>query len=761
MLLLYHLVTHILPLSLFLDAALGHRVHRRDSAAAANGPQSESVAITNGQAIMTSTVPAAPLATLSIGKVAVLANTTAATAPKAELVAVDAVDTVSSKVLIIARDTVSAYSAWSGLNDRGIPYETLIVPAAGVALPALNSSETQGNYGLIVVMSEVSYSYTGLGYQSALTADQWQALYNYQVSFRVRMVRLDSYPSAAFGTQALGACCGDGVEQLVHISDNSAFPKAGLRTGATMSTKGIYHYPTQIINSTLAKEFLQLGASSDGQFTTASTAGVINNIDGREQMVFYVPFSTDWAVTSVWLQHAWIDWGTRGLYTGYRRALLPTQIDDMFLESDIYSPTGTTYRIGTDDLAQHITFMRTINSKLNAGSNWFIEVGHNGNGNIEKSDELNNGGKTCSPGPIEYGEQIDTPLEWVKPLGTGTNIWPSTAGLYPNYSSTCMDKDPLLQWWTTPSNLNAYAHVSHTFTHEDQNNATYSDVYKEITWNQAWLAATGIANAEKFASTGLIPPAITGLHNGDALRAWSDNGITHVVGDNTRPALLNPNNEHWPLFTTVAANGFAGIQITPRWATNIYYNCDTPACTVLEWINTSAGSGDINTLLEIEKQTNVRHLLGLHHDAFIRFHQANLRYNGGATYTINGVTAKLSLFMAWVETVTQEFVRLVDWPLISYKHDDLAAVFLNRMTRDACGASLSYQLDITSSSITGFTLFANGDTCSTPIPVTLPGPVTDTQGATVEQIGSDPTTLWVTLSGSPVSFTLSTPLPIV
>lgn len=42
-----------------------------------------------------------------------------------------------------------------------------------------------------------------------------------------------------------------------------------------------------------------------------------------------------------------------------------------------------------------------------------------------------------------------------------------------------------------------------------------------------------------------------------------------------------------------------------------------PDCTVLEWINTSAGSGDINTLLEVEKQTNVRHLLGLHHDAFM------------------------------------------------------------------------------------------------------------------------------------------------
>ena len=111
--------------------------------------------------------------------------------------------------------------------------------------------------------------------------------------------------------------------------------------------------------------------------------------------------------------------------------------------------------------------------------------------------------------------------------------------------------------------------------------------------------------------------------------------------------------------TTVAANGFAGIQITPRWATNIYYNCDLPDCTVLEWINTNtpAPSGNITDLLNVEKATNTRHLLGLHHDAYM-FHQANLRYTGAATYTINGVTEQLSLFEAWMETVAQEYIRL-------------------------------------------------------------------------------------------------------
>jgi hypothetical protein len=754
------LLPHFLPLGLFLSAALGHRVNRRQGSVSEDSltVASESVGLTNGQSLMTSTVPPAPLKTIIVDNLKVLANTTAAKVD-AKVAVADTAETVDSKVLVIARDSVSAYSIWSGLNDLGIPYQVLVVPSSGVTLPQLNSSSTTGNFGLIVVLSEVSYSYPNLGYQSALTNDQWQQLYNYQLSFRVRMVRLDSYPSSSFGTQALGSCCNDKVEQLVSVSDTSGFPNAGLKIGAGVSTLGLYHYPTQIINSTIAKEFLQLGPSSDGQYTNKSTAGVINNINGREQMVFYVPFSTDWSSTSVYLQHTWINWGTRGLYAGYRRAAFSTQIDDMFLESDIYKPAGTTYRIGTADLAQHITFMNTINSKLNPGSKWWIEIGHNGNGNIEQSDNKDSTGQICKPGPIEYGNQIDTPLEWVKPIGTGTNLWPASPSIYPNYTATCLNNDALKIWWATPSNLNAFSHVSHTFTHEDQNNATYADVYKEITWNQAWLAASGIASATKFSPKGLIPPAITGLHNGDALRAWSENGITHAVGDNTRPALLNPNNEHWPLISTVAANGFDGIQITPRWATNIYYNCDLPDCTVAEWIATSAGSGDINTLLGVEKQANVRHLLSLHHDPFM-FHQANLRFTGAASYTINGVTSTLSLFEAWVETVTQEFVRLVDWPLLTYKHDDIATLFANRMARDACKPALSYEIDATAGTLTGVTVTTNGNTCSVPIPVTFPGSVTDTQGATSEKVGNDPLTLWVPMSGQPVKFTLSAPIPL-
>lgn len=105
---------------------------------------------------------------------------------------------VSNTILVLARDSTSAYSATSGLQGHGIPYQTVIVPSTGITLPTLNSSLQSGNYGGIIVLSEVSYEYNG-SWASAISTTQWTQLYNYQTDFGVRMVRLDSYPGPDFG----------------------------------------------------------------------------------------------------------------------------------------------------------------------------------------------------------------------------------------------------------------------------------------------------------------------------------------------------------------------------------------------------------------------------------------------------------------------------------------------------------------------------------------------------------------------------------
>jgi len=326
----------------------------------------------------------------------------------------------------------------------------------------------------------------------------------------------------------------------------------------------------------------------------------------------------------------------------------------------------------------------------------------------------------------------------------------------------CAKYDRLADWFTVPENRDAYAHVSHTFTHLPQNNITYSDAEKEITFNQAWLKQIGIDQGDKFSGKSLIPPAITGLHNGDALRAWITNGITSAVGDNSRPVLSN-SNVHWPLITTTAGNGYAGLTIVPRWPTTIYWNCDLPDCTLQEWKDTASGKGTFEDLLTFERTTASRYLLGLRKDGFM-FHQANMRQTDVESMTVGTQTGQLSLLQAWTETIVQEMTRLTDWPILAQKQDDLARKFNERMTRDQCQPELSYTHSADGKSIVAVTVTANGESnnCGTTIPVTLPGGAPTTSGkATADKVGSEPLIMWVTLSGSPVKLDLPNPVSLL
>jgi hypothetical protein len=55
---------------------------------------------------------------------------------------------------------------------------------------------------------------------------------------------------------------------------------------------------------------------------------------------------------------------------------------------------------------------------------------------------------------------------------------------------------------------------------------------------------------------------------------------------------------------------------------------------------------------------------------------------------------------------------------------------------------------------------AGGNKCDTAIPLTVPGAVSSTTGATKEQLGSDPLTLWVTMSGASRQYKFSEALQV-
>lgn len=95
------------------------------------------------------------------------------------------------------------------------------------------------------------------------------------------------------------------------------------------------------------------------------------------------------------------------------------------------------------------------------------------------------------------------------------------------------------------------------------------------------------------------------------------------------------------------------------------------------------------------------------------------------------------------------------------KHDDLMQAFLNRQTRDQCRPSLTWQTSADGKSIESINVYtAGGNKCGTTIPITVPAAVASNTGATKEQVGSDPLTLWVTMSGASRSYKFSKAVPL-
>lgn len=198
------------------------------------------------------------------------------------------------------------------------------------------------------------------------------------------------------------------------------------------------------------------------KFSNAGTAAVVNKIGDRQQMVWFMPFALDWSAASNIIQHAWIHWLTRGLYVGFRRSYFSTQVDDMFLHTPIYYPGGQTYRCKPADLTLHVTWQTDLNKRMPAGSEYFVEIGHNGNGDIEQATGTTEGDRACSPASaIDYADQMDGNPEYAKPPGTGTSVWPATPTKY-TWSLDCAKLDELQNWFAVESNRDAFAHISHT-----------------------------------------------------------------------------------------------------------------------------------------------------------------------------------------------------------------------------------------------------------------------------------------------------------
>ncbi|KXS13981.1 hypothetical protein M427DRAFT_70895 [Gonapodya prolifera JEL478] len=659
--------------------------------------------------------------------------------------------TVTNRILLLTTAGGGEDAPLSTFSAYELQYDLLVIPSTGFAgdLPLLDSNG-KPKYSLIVLTSgQLQASVNGL-WQSLLTTSQWAYLEAYERTYGVRRVTLNDTPLPSDGTIVSNTVV-FGTGDVQPVSFNATYAAlAGVKSTASISNSGLYHYPAAVyspqptnIASVVPVAYF---APSGTNYPAQTIAAVhVTYTDGREVMRWYTSFGW-WSPCSLLIDHVWLAWGTRGLLSGWRRTLFLAQVDDLFLTTEI-TPTATTatynYRVSVADFNGIISWQNDFNSRLPAGSAFKLEHAFNGNGILERN------------GPDANWIDIDTeshvPVEFIKPAGAAADVrWPATFSTAWS-SSALATADPLYSYLISGGiAAGNFFYTSHTFTHENFDNTSSSDIDKELKTNLK-MAGAGFLNlvgTQWWSSTSMVTPQISGLHNEFALTTLTANGITTIVGDNSRPAISDSTKPYDFWVTTTATSNYNGYTVIPRWPCHVYFFCTQP--NEIEYIynilyNQTLGMSTWSQILQREQDRVLLLLLGIRHDPTM-FHQANLRNADMPTVTVAGKTGKLGVLQQWIEMVFSAYTNLVNWPVISLKGDDLAKVYRERAVRNTCGASTYYDLVVSATGQGSVSTIRVTSAGSCRVPVTLPAGTSVTTGQTVEKIGNDLPTVWVNSS---------------
>jgi len=364
-------------------------------------------------------------------------------------------------------------------------------------------------------------------------------------------------------------------------------------------------------------------------------------------------------------------------------------------------------------------------------------------GSFFRSDLAFNGNGILISGNYDVCIQLDTSRhhdeEWVKEPGTGDQRWPHPDFQFNDEQIATFKLDPIYNYLKNNETIQKeFFWSSHTFTHENLDELHTSDVDNEIRLNIEMAKYLGLLDTEYWSTNSIITPQISGLHNKDALEVFLKYGIESATGDLSRNAITNLENPYLPFYTTMEGSNFEGFPIIPRTPTEIYYFCSTRDENVWKFnevFHEYYGECDFGTILEHESKNTLLLLTKLRHEAY-QFHQANLRHYEKGEYLGE------SLLEDWTRSVVNLYNKYVYWPLISLKVGKQGDVFMERAKLEACGQET--KLIIENDKVVGVSVSATKGDCS--VPITVPTTVKKSSlpsGATLEQVGKDPLTVWV------------------
>lgn len=478
-------------------------------------------------------------------------------------------------------------------DQLGIPYTTMIATQSDLT-PAFLASGGTGNFqGVVLTTGNLTHNAAAPGqpenWISAFSAEEWQTLWAYEAEYKVRQVTSYTFPFGLPDDYGLA---------LVDSQDTLTMP---LATNLTDAGKAIFPYLNTANPITVTGAWAYLATKRDATVTpliTTANGYVIASTntypDGRENLAVTVANNPNLVHSQV-LSYGLVNWVTRGVFIGERHVNLGVQVDDLFIDSDMWDVdansdlTGLRFRLDGGDVTNMVAWQNAIRARPNFGQ-FRLEFAFNGEGSnpdIWEDDELTPNGDTLTPAVV--------------------------------------------------ANQSNFSFVNHTYTHANLDPLDYLTALDEIERNQQTAGDLGFTNYDP---ASLVQPDISGLTNPAFLQAAFDSGIQYLISDASRPEWANPTPN-----TGFYATGQPSIVIIPRRANNLFYSLRTQQ----EWVDEYnwfyclcstdspspwkfwATPQTYEQILDHESDFLLSYMLRWDIDPWM-FHQANLgRYSGGRT----------------------------------------------------------------------------------------------------------------------------------
>lgn len=233
-------------------------------------------------------------------------------------------------LLLSAGGQEPAFGAWEAALDReGVPYHAIVARRGHPPIDArtLAADATHARYQAVIVAAGGLPAFDGARYISALTADEWVALADFERHFGIRRITGFAYPSALYGLSA----------------PTSSGLTAGLSGTLTPAGRAVFGELRGDVPVD-PNAYAHLAEPADADFTTlvagpegSALVGVYTHSDSREEMVCAVDGNAAMIHVQL-LRHGMLRWVTRGVYLGHQRQYLALQVDDVFLSDDSWEP---------------------------------------------------------------------------------------------------------------------------------------------------------------------------------------------------------------------------------------------------------------------------------------------------------------------------------------------------------------------------------------------------------------------------------------